>query len=201
MRVRLRVRTLATPPYAHNSIHAPPFPMSWQCEPGGQSVVAVQVISGFSGPAMQWCAPSTSGLLHPQEPQSPLVVQAIAQLPLPRHTWPAGHVAHATGLPQVLRHVPQRPAQVAPRGSGWQHTPPAQTSPAPQAPQEPPQPSLPQARSAQFGRHGPFFFRRRFLAPTSGATWGPATAASPAARALTTARRETPVMPRANASK
>jgi hypothetical protein len=100
-------------------------PMSWQWEPGGQSVVVEQGTVGVNGPTIQWRAPSTLGLLQPlPQEQSALSVQTMAQLPLPRHCWPAGQVAQATGCPQLLVQVPQRPAQVAPLGSGLQQVPP-----------------------------------------------------------------------------
>jgi hypothetical protein len=176
--------------------------MSLQVDPGGQSAVALQVVMGCTRSFVQWRSPSTLGWSSHAPPlhasQSLLLVQAIAQLPLLRHTWPVGQAAHVTGWPQVLRRVPQRPAQVAPRDSGWQHVPPAQTWPAAQAPQEPPHPSLPHARSVQFGRHWPFpFFLRRFLASTS-VTPRPATLA---AKTPSTARRDVPATFRASASK
>jgi hypothetical protein len=150
-------------------------PMSWQWEPGGQSLVSLHGTVGMSGPMMQWCAPSVLGLLQPlQVPaQSGLVVQTLAQLPLLRHSWPAAHVVQDTGCPQLLVRTPQRPPQVAFRDSGVQQVPPWQTWLSPQVPHEPPQPSLPQLRSVQFGVHsgvgcgcgtGFFFLRRFFLA-------------------------------------
>ena len=177
--------------------------MSLQVDPGGQSMVAVQVVMGCTRSFAQCRSPSTLGRsAHappPHASQSLLSVQAMAQLPLPRHTWPAGQAAHSTGWPQLLRLVPQRPAHVAPRDSGWQHVPREQTRPASQVPQEPPHPSVPQVRSAQFGLHTPFrVFLRRFRASASGAKRGPA---RPTARTPNTARRETPAILRASASK
>src|SRR5215208_1225551 len=127
---------------------------AWQWEPGGQSSVLMHATNGRSGLAMQCCAPSTVGPLQPLVPptagQSTLSSQTTAQLPLPRHCWPVGQLAQETGCPQLFVHAPQRPAQVALRGSGVQQVLPWQTWFAPHAPHEPPQPSLPQTRSVQF---------------------------------------------------
>ena len=78
---------------------------------------------------MQCRSPSRLALLHPlQAPvQSALSSQTMAQLPLLRHCWPVGQVAHAMRCPQLFVHVPQRPAQVALRDSGTQQVPPWQT--------------------------------------------------------------------------
>lgn len=67
-------------------MQTPPNPMSWQCAPGGQSLVCWQAAKGISGPVMQWRVPSTVGLLQPFPPeQSAFAAQTTAQLPLLRH--------------------------------------------------------------------------------------------------------------------
>jgi hypothetical protein len=96
-------------------------PISWQWEPSGQSAVVVQNTSGLNEPAMQCRAPSMLGLLQPLQvlPQSAVASQTMAQLPLLRHSWPAGQ-GQATGCPQLFVRVPQRPAQVVAGGCGAQ---------------------------------------------------------------------------------
>jgi hypothetical protein len=73
-------------------------------------------------PTMQWVAPSVLVALHAHV-AGQLPVQTVAQLPLLRHDLPSGQVRQATGCPQLLVHVPQRPPQVAVDDCETQHVP------------------------------------------------------------------------------
>ena len=94
------------------SIEGPgPQPVASQCWPVGQSVVVVHVwgkSAQFPPDATHCAGPSTEAVQPQVAGQSPEVVQAMAQVPLPRHCRPPEQAGHEVACPQVLATVPQR---------------------------------------------------------------------------------------------
>jgi hypothetical protein len=130
--------------------------------------------------AIQCCGPSALRRLQLQagrQSDTP-TPQGVAQLPLLRHCLPSVQGRQVTTCPQLLGHVPQRPAHVAEADRGRQtqlpprHTPSAHAVPSGSVPLH-----LPRLRFLQ-GGHGFFLFFLASVVPSrSGVSAPPITAA------------------------